>query len=171
MASFVLLFSLFLNFIFSVNAMDMRFQITDKTFAYYMNSKLFQNLKQQLSIPAMYVYDYGFIIGNLNRIGSTASDGDLGIKITKKDGNTVESQARCTETAYITEGYGYVLLCNAAQEFVSLTISPSDSADTIEIDGYQNIKFTLDGNGDINEYSTIIKGKSIIFILGLLLFI
>ena len=171
MVSFILIVSIFLNFIFSVNAMDMRFQITDIAFAYYMNSKLFHNLKQDLAIPAMYVYDYGFIIGNLNRIEITKSDGDLGIKITKKDGNTVESQARCTETAYITEGYGYVLLCNAKQEFVSLTISPSDSADTIEIDGYQNIKFTLDGNGDINEYSTIIKGKSIIFILGLLLFI
>ena len=169
MASFVLLFSLFLNLVFSVNAMDMQFQITDKTFAYYMNSKLFQNLKQQLSIPAMYVYDYGFIIGNLNRIGSTASDGDLGIKITKKDGNTVESQARCTETAYITDGYGYVLLCNAKQEFVSLTISPSDSADTIKIDGYQNIKFTLDG--DDNDYSTIIKGRNLFLIFALLLMI
>ena len=168
MASNVLLFSLFLNFIFSINAMDMQFQTTDKTFAYYMNSKLFQNLKQKLAIPAMYVYDYGFFIGNLDKIGITTSDGDLGIKITKKDGTTVESQARCTETAYITEGYNYVLLCDAKQEFVSLTISPSDSTDTIAIDGYQNIKFTVD---DEDNYSTIIKGRNILLIFALLLMI
>ena len=167
MVSFILIVSIFLNLVFSVNDMDMQFQITDKTFAYYMNSKLFQNLKQQLSIPAMYVYDYGFIIGNLNRIGSTASDGDLGIKITKKDGNTVESQARCTETAYITEGYGYVLLCNAMQEFNTLTINPNEDDDTIEIPlsdivPFRDHPFKIIDDDDMNELAESVKLNGVI---------
>ena len=157
-----------LIFLFVINVSSefvMQFETTEKTFAYYMNSTLFQNLKKEIGIPGMYTYTYGFFIGNLKKSFIGESNGDLGIKIIQKNGQAANKQARCTETEYILKGYNYVLLCDAKEEFGSLEISPQDS-DTIEIQGYSNIKFTVDEN-----YSSGLKGKYIALILVLLLFI
>ena len=154
----ILLFLLLLNVISSQDNIDMNFKVRTDTFAYYKNSKLYQDLKKKLGFDDS-DYDYGFLIGNLDKVEKLNSFGDLGIKLTKKNGETVNSQARCGETEYIRQGYQYFLFCNAKQEFASVEIKPQDT-DTIEIQGYENIRFSVDGETDnIDDYSTILKGK------------
>ena len=165
--SHILLFFLFLNLVSSDNIPGMEFQASDSTIAYYMDSKLFQELKKKIIISG-YDYKYGFFLGKLEKITKTEDNGDLGIKVIKKNGQSVTKQARCTTSYYTEEGLHYVLFCNVNEEFASLTITPQ-AEDTIVIQGYDKIKFTTDDN--IDDSSSILKSKYIVLIVALLLFI
>ena len=143
MLKYILVF--FVLFNLASSEVTLKLKKTSSTTAINMKSDDFKKSAYASTANALSDGQGGFYINNLEKVsGDLPSSGFLGV-LYKEGDNETHDQAYCTGTDLSAANQGVTLICITNSEFDSIKIKPKtdgDTPDTIEIEGYADIKIS-----------------------------